>query len=278
MQFKLPTHKKNSHKGQVGKVLIVGGSEQYYGAPILAALGAENSGADLITLFLPSEHIQAAKTYSLNLFIRELKKPFLSEKDVAPILKETAESHSLLIGNGVGKRKETKAAIIKILAGSKIPTVIDAEALLPEILAVNSRGRNFILTPHQKEFERVFGCAATPENAKRQAVQHSLTILLKGPVDIITSPDGDLYENKEGCPEMRVGGTGDALAGIVASFISQGMDPYAACCSAAYHFGKCGSVLAKKHRWLSAYKIISHLNVQGSLIKTSRRLLSPKFG
>ena len=202
MQFKLPTHHKNSYKGHAGKVLIVGGSEEYYGAPILAALGAENSGADLITLFLPSEHVQTAKNYSLNLFLKKFKNSFLSKDNVPHILKEALNHHALIIGNGIGKNKKTVEAVLKILESITIPVIIDAEALIPEILKTKN-------------------------------------------------------QNETGCSEMKVGGTGDVLAGIVGSFISQGLDPYMACCSAAYYFGKCGEALVKNTRYISAYDLAS---------------------
>ena len=269
MQFKLPIHQKNSHKGQAGKVLIVGGSSQYYGAPILTALGAENSGADLITLFLPPEHIQAAKNYSLNLFLYPFKNPYLSEKDSTAILKAAQENHALVIGNGLGKKKETKTAVLKILSGLKIPAIIDAEALFPEILKIKKKDKNFILTPHKKEFERAFNCTATQKNVKQQALNHSIVILLKGPTDIIASSNGKIYENKKNCPQLRVGGTGDVLAGIVGSFISQKLDPYTACCSAAYYFGKSGEKSKKKSKWLSAHKIVYSFSEMLSQCKSS---------
>jgi hydroxyethylthiazole kinase-like uncharacterized protein yjeF len=257
MQFKLPTHQKNSYKGHAGKVLIVGGSEEYYGAPILAALGAENSGADLITLFLPSEHVQTAKNYSLNLFLKKFKNSFLSKDNVPHILKEALNHHALIIGNGIGKNKKTVEAVLKILESITIPVIIDAEALIPEILKTKNQNKSFILTPHKKEFERVFDCVALHNNVKQQAVRHSMTILLKGSTDIIASFDGKAHKNETGCSEMKVGGTGDVLAGIVGSFISQGLDPYMACCSAAYYFGKCGEALVKNTRYISAYDLAS---------------------
>ncbi|NRA73597.1 MAG: NAD(P)H-hydrate dehydratase [Rickettsiales bacterium] len=264
MQFKLPTHQNNSHKGQVGKVLIVGGNKQYYGAPILTALGAENSGADLITLFLPDEHINVAKTYSLNFFLKSFEKEYLSEQDIEAILTTANDNHVLIIGNGLGKNSETKSAVIKILTDIKIPVVVDAEALFPDILNINNK--NLTLTPHRREFEKLFDCKPTSENVQQQAIQYSSNILLKGSTDIVASAHGHLYENKKTCPQMRVGGTGDVLAGIVGSFISQELDPYTACCSAVYYFGKCGEKLIKQTKWLSAHKMISNFSESINLI------------
>ena len=78
----------DSHKGQNGKVLIIGGSSLFHGAPILCALGAENSGVDLIFPFIPSCHAEAAKSHSLNFILRTFEKDHLTSKDIKHILKD----------------------------------------------------------------------------------------------------------------------------------------------------------------------------------------------
>lgn len=252
MKHKLPHHDSNLHKGQVGKILIVGGSEKYYGAPILTALGAENSGADLITICLPAKYANTARNYSLNFFIREFQKDHLSSSDVNTIIGLLDTQDVLVIGNGLGKEKDTKNAMIDILSKAKIPVVIDAEGLIPEILDVN-RKSDWIITPHRKEFERLFGCTPDEKSVVQQAKKHNLTILVKGVIDIIADPSGQIYHNKTGCVEMRVGGTGDVLAGIIGSFVGQNIPPFDACCSAAYYWGLCGEELSKKQKYFTAH-------------------------
>lgn len=254
--MKIPKREKNSHKGQYGKVLIVAGSKNYYGAPLYNALGAEHSGADLITLYLPKEHLESAKKYSLNLFLREFVKGDLGLKDLGLILEEAEHNHVMLIGSGLGKNKDTMRVIMMILASCEIPLVIDAEALLPEILTIE-RKAPWLITPHRGEFERVFNCEATKNNVEQAALKHNLTILLKGPIDVIA--DGNnIHLNHSGCPQMRVGGTGDALAGIVASFIAQGLNPFDAACSAAHYFGLAGESFAKKQSFFTTYQLIKY--------------------
>jgi hydroxyethylthiazole kinase-like uncharacterized protein yjeF len=252
MKYKLPYHGSNSYKGQVGKVLVVGGSEKYYGAPILTALGAENSGADLITLCLPSKHADIARNYSLNLFVHEFQKDHLSSADVKAILELASTQDVLIIGNGLGEEKEAKKALLDILSKIKIPVVIDAEGLVPEILDIKHQS-DWIVTPHKKEFERLFNSLPNENTVQQQAKKYHLTILAKGVTDIIADPSGQLYQNKTGCAEMRVGGTGDVLAGIVGSFIGQKISPFDACCSATYYWGLSGEELSKKHKWLTAH-------------------------
>jgi NAD(P)H-hydrate epimerase len=252
--YKLPKFEKNSHKGEKGKVMIVGGSYKYYGAPIFTALAAENSGADLITLFLPNKHIEVAKNYSLNLFLHAFVQSDLGLKDTGLIIDESTRNHVMVIGNGLGIDADTIRAIVMILKEVKIPCVIDAEALVPEILEIKDKS-HWVITPHKGEFQRVFGLEASKDNVVRMAKEHGMTILVKGAVDFIASLDGQLVANETGCPQMRVGGTGDALAGIVASYIAQGLTNFDAAKSATYYFGKVGEIVSEKDN-ITAQKLI----------------------
>lgn len=255
MHYKLPTRKKDSHKGEVGKVIIVGGSDRYYGAPILSALGAEKSGADLINLVLPSQHIEAAKSYSLNLFLKSYIKQDLSLEDVDGIVNLAVKNHAMLIGPGIGDNSETKEAVLEILKRSSCPIVIDAQALIPEILEISKKS-NWIITPHKQEFKRVFNCDADKQNIIAVAKEYKINILLKGATDIIVDDNGEVSENARGCPEMRVGGTGDVLAGIVTSWVAQGMSCMEACVGACYYFCAAAEAFRKRQRYFSAHDLV----------------------
>ena len=255
--MEIPKRIITSHKAEIGKVLIVSGSYRYYGSPILCALGAEVAGADLITLYLPEEHRNTAKNYALNIFLNSFVHNTLGLKDIGMIVDSARHNDVLIIGPGLGDDPDTKRAVVKILSEVAIPTVIDAEALFPEILNIK-RAAPWILTPHHGEFTRVFNTLATPENVQSLAKKHGLTLVVKGHVDLIS--DGkELYLNKTGCPEMRVGGTGDVLAGIIGSFIAQKMDPFQASCSAAYHYGKAGEKLSTQQWSFSSYDLAKYL-------------------
>jgi len=253
---KLPVRELSSYKGEQGRVVIVAGSKAYYGAPIFNALGAESSGADLITLFLPEQHLQVAKSNSLNLFLHEYVKGDLGLKDLGLILNECERNQVLLMGSGLGRDKDTLRVIKLILESVKIPVVLDAEALFPDILEIKQKS-NWVITPHRSEFKRLFGMEATEVNAIECAKKHSITVLLKAPIDIVSN-GVSTYINSTGCPEMRVGGTGDALAGIVASFISQGLTPFDAASSAAHYFGLAGEDLAKHNYCFTTDELIKH--------------------
>jgi len=253
--MKLPSRKNNSHKGENGKVLMIGGNEVFHGAPILASLGAEKSGVDLIFLMLPKKHVLPATVTSQNIIVRTFVGDHFTEEDIGSIDFCPHEPNVLLIGNGLGKKQKTKQAVLKLLSEMKIPVVLDADALIPEILDIKMIS-SWIITPHDGEFERIFGLDATAKNVQKMAKKYSLMILKKGAVDFIAGPDGNFTENKTGTPHMSVGGTGDALAGIVSGFLAQGLSPFEACESAAFLWGKCGEELAKKRFSFSAREML----------------------
>jgi hydroxyethylthiazole kinase-like uncharacterized protein yjeF len=252
--FILPRRNPNSHKGECGKLMIVSGSHQYYGAPIISALAAEKAGADLITLFLPELFINTARNYSLNFFLHSFVKGDLGLKDIVLIIEEANKNHTLVIGPGLGKDRDTIKALCLILAELNIPVVLDADALVPEILEME-RGAPWVITPHKGEFKRLFGVEATEQIIKELANKHSLTIVVKGHEDFIASHD-NFYLNKTGCPEMRVGGTGDALAGMIGSYISQGLSSFEAASLSAYYFGKAGEALANTQHTFSTLELV----------------------
>jgi len=251
----IPQLPQTTHKGEFGKVLVVGGSSEYYGAPILTALGAEHSGADLITLCLPYAHIETAKQYSLNFFLREFKEECLSDSDVENIIKFSKENHVMVIGNGLGKSDKTQSAILSLLEKISLPIILDAEALFSEVLKVKTAKQNWILTPHKKEFERLCNLPFSLENLKLKSEEYECTFLVKGHIDYIAH-HGKIYENQTGCVQMRVGGTGDVLAGIIASYRAQGLNNLESAHSAAYYYGKTGEKLTHKQINFSAKNLI----------------------
>ncbi|MBP9792034.1 MAG: NAD(P)H-hydrate dehydratase [Rickettsiales bacterium] len=255
MQYKLPIRKKDSHKGECGKVLVVAGNSRYYGAPILAALGAELSGTDLVSLVLPLAHIETAKKYSLNFFLHTFKKDKLTLEDVDLILNLAKENQSLVIGPGLGGDAETQEAILEILSNSSIPTVIDAQALFPKILEIPQKEK-WVVTPHKQEFCRLFNSDATVANICSMSRKYKLHMVVKGHVDIVSDSRGNIVENKTGCPEMRVGGTGDVLSGVIGSWVAQGLSLYDASNSALFYYCLSAEDLQKTSRCFSAYDLI----------------------
>jgi hydroxyethylthiazole kinase-like uncharacterized protein yjeF len=258
MSFKLPVLRPDLHKGEIGKVMIVGGSRRYQGAPIFAALAAERVGCDLISVFAPKTSAKILSHYTLNSFVTEFVMPDLCLKDIGMIMQQTRKSDVLVMGMGLDKEYDTLRAISLILEDAELPVVLDADALQPEILKIVASKSNVVLTPHRGEFKRMFGVDASHKAVEQKAREFGVTILLKSKEDIISNGD-QTFVNITGSPKMRIGGTGDALAGIVGAFISLGLEPFDASKSAAYYFGLLGEELAQRNVAIRAIDLIDNL-------------------
>lgn len=193
-----------------------------HGAPIFAALAAEASGADLIFVSLPKCHAEAAKATSPNFQVHPFGGDDLSAGDKTAILELLATMDCAVVGPGIahGNAKSLKT-LQDIIAESPCRLILDATALQPETLEL-VRGKAAVLTPHLAELERM---NLVPADLALQAGNAGAVIFLKGPIDIIACPDGSMTELKGGNAGLTVGGTGDALAGLIAGLIAQGMEP-----------------------------------------------------
>lgn len=244
--------KTDSHKGENGKVMIIGGNAHFHGAPILCALGAEYSGVDLVFPFLPPCHAQVARTYSLNFLVRTFEEDHLTAKDVKQILNASEKADVIVMGPGLGSEKSTQSAVKTLLSKLEIPTVIDADALI----YTNSLPKITVLTPHRGEFRTLTGEEPTPENIQKWAKNLNATIVCKGPEDIIADTD-EVVINKTGNALMTVGGTGDVLSGLIGGLIAQQYNPVEACRTATSILGEAATMLAQGQNSLRAQELIN---------------------
>lgn len=229
----------DSHKGENGKVCIIGGSRFIHGAPLFSALAAEASGADLLYLFVPPAHEEVARQTSLNFQVRTFTGKELERQDVEDILRMLASMDCAVIGPGLSREPESVQAIRQIVTGAPCPLVLDASALQAETPAWITH-KQVVLTPHLGELERM---NIVEDDIGRIAQQERLTILLKGHIDRIAGPDGTVTENPGGNAGLTVGGTGDALAGLTAGLIAQKMPPQEAALLASRAIKKAGDML-----------------------------------
>ncbi|MEM2910660.1 MAG: NAD(P)H-hydrate dehydratase [Nitrososphaerota archaeon] len=234
-----------SRKGENGIVLVVGGSWLYHGAPALAAMAAFRCGIDLAYIAVPEKIATAIRALSPNFIVLPLPDLKLTKGSARRLEKVLPEVDAAVVGPGlVPKDAEALTFLLKELLDKDIALVLDAAALIPDVLDV-VKEKKVVLTPHAGEFKRLFGIEL-PRGAeertihvKKKALEYSLTILLKGPVDVIS--DGkEVVLNRTGTPAMTVGGTGDVLAGLVAGFISKGAKPVEAAVAAARVNGLAG--------------------------------------
>ncbi len=245
-----PRSKKESHKGQNGRVLVVGGGP-FTGAPALSGLAALRTGSDLAFVATPKNAAQIIASYSPNLIVHPLESDtFLSENDVSTVVSYFNQVDSVLIGPGLGDSSETNAAvrsIIKEAVSSSKKIVIDADAIKPlfnhhDLL----KSSEIVITPHAQEFTRLTGETLLPDLTKKQkqvqtwAKKLNVSLFLKGSTDILS--DGDsLRLNTVHNPAMTVGGTGDVLAGIIAALLSKNVPAMTAMRIAAFLNGQAGN-------------------------------------
>lgn len=233
------TRNSSSHKGENGKVAVIGGSSTIHGAPIFSALAAEASGVDLVFLMLPACHAAVARSSSLNFQVHPFRGDDLSSGDRKQILELLATMDAAVIGPGIAHDEASLKILREIISEATCPLVLDASALQPWTLEAVS-GKSAVLTPHLGELERM-------EIAEKMigpvAKKHNVTIHVKGPVDRIAGPDGSIHEVSGGNAGLTVGGTGDALAGLITGLIVQGHSSLEACFRASTVIKRAGSVL-----------------------------------
>ncbi len=248
----IPSRNAGSRKGENGAVLIVGGSHIYHGAPILSSLAALRSGADLVYTAIPNIHAVPARAASPSLIILPLTDQKLTRGTVNKLLGLVPKGlDSAAIGMGLAIQEiGALKNLIKSLLDSDVRLVLDAGALVPDILPLLAN-KNIVVTPHEGEFRRLFGqnlpsiLEQRVHAAETQAREYGVTILLKGATDIIT--DGrSSYVNSKKTPAMTAGGTGDVLSGIVAGLAARNRRVIESAVAAAFVNGRAGIRAQKK--------------------------------
>jgi len=248
----IPARNLTSRKGDNGKVLVVGGSYLYHGAPILSSIAALRTGADLVYTCVPKVNVQATRAISPNLIVIPLVDSKLTRGAVNKLLGQIPNDlDSATIGMGLAiADKEALNLLVKSLLDRDVRISLDASALVNYILPSISN-KNVIVTPHAGEFKKMFS-EALPESKKERialvekyARENSITILLKGATDIIS--DGKkTFLNTKLTPAMTVGGTGDVLSGIVASMLSRNRNPLESSAAASFVNGMAAKVVQRK--------------------------------
>ncbi len=251
--LRLENRAKMSHKGQNGRVLIIGGSKEYSGAPALAALSSLAAGVDIAVVACPRELSSIIRSYSPDLIVRGLSEDFFNPKDTEEIVKLSENFDSVVIGCGIGREDETSLAVNDLVVEIEKPIVIDADALKligPGVLP--KRNHETVITPHAGEFMEFSG-HGVPQDLKSRigvvrevSTESGTTALLKGKVDIIVQND-KLKLNNTGNPGMTVGGTGDCLAGLVGALLAQDHNGFEAAFLGAYINGRAGDLAEKDY-------------------------------
>ena len=235
--------KANAHKGDSGRVFIIGGCGDMVGAPIPAGAAAHAallSGAGLVTVCMPSIHrvaLSARCTLAMMKFLPDTADGFI-KFDKSALDEIVKKANAIDIGMGMGKCRDLPDIIEYLCNNFGGTLVIDADGIsaVKNRFGVLKNARcKVVLTPHVGEFVRLTGMPATPENAKTLASDTGAIVVLKSATTVIT--DGkNIRFNITGTPAMAKGGTGDVLGGCIAA-LSCAFEPIDAATIACYRNG-----------------------------------------
>ncbi|MFX0028601.1 MAG: NAD(P)H-hydrate dehydratase [Candidatus Hermodarchaeota archaeon] len=246
----------DAHKGKFGRILVIGGSKNYSGAPAYASLTGINFGIDLVITYVPEVVGDVIRSYSPNLIVRTSPGKWLNMKAFDEIAELIEWSNTVIIGPGLGLQEETEELLINLLKklnNTKKPYVLDADALkLVKNHLELLKSQNIILTPHEGELSIMMGVDLPPYDQIEErskvvlglAKKYDLTLLVKGPYDYISNGE-EIKINRTGCPEMSIGGTGDVLAGLCAAFLATGNNLFKSACSGVFLNGIIGEYCKK---------------------------------
>lgn len=241
-----------SHKGTFGHALIVAGDTETMGAALLNTSACLNAGVGLVSACIPQSGLTA-----LNVSLPEAM--YLSREKLVNTDLEKYQAKAIGSGLGIGA-PETQ--LLEYLFSHKNPLVLDADALniLSQHQALLSEiPPHSVLTPHMKEFDRLFGYHENWWNrvktAKKRAKELQVVIVLKNKYTFVCLPTGDICINPTGNPSMAQGGMGDVLTGIITSFLAQGYGSIEAAILGVYLHGKAGDLLAEKQGVVTASKL-----------------------
>ncbi len=264
LKEELVNRKTFSHKGQYGHALLINGSHGKGGAAILAARACLRSGAGLVT-----NHIPGSLYTILQMSVPEAMAS-VDEHDYywSTIPKEINKYAAIGVGCGVDQKESTQRAFYELFDQYKGRMVIDADGLnilshSKELLSRLPPG--CILTPHLKEFERLFGksksCFDRLKLLAESAVRYQTTIILKGAFSSIALPDGVIYFNCSGNPGMATGGSGDVLTGLLTGLMAQGYESMPTALLGAYLHGRAGDLALNNSSYesLIASDLVDHL-------------------
>lgn len=232
-----------SHKGDYGHAAIVAGSYGMMGAAVLCARACLRSGVGKLTC-----HIPASGYTIMQISVPEAMCKTGEETHQA---QEMDKYDTIGIGPGLGTHASNSNLLYSVFEQNRNPMVIDADGLntiANDKTLLSKVPPQSILTPHPKEFERLFGKTANDyeriQTALQKAAEHNLYLILKGRYTFIAAPNGKGYFNSSGNPGMATGGTGDVLTGIITGLLSQKYDPLQAAIAGVFLHGHAGDLAA----------------------------------
>lgn len=245
----LPSRARNAHKYATGPTIVIGGSENFTGAPVLAATAAARIGSGYVGVVCPDEIAPILSEKLTEIPVAPLRRNGANwnvEQMISDLGNRWVKAKSLLIGPGLGRDPVAKELVVEVLKQVSMPVVIDADGLFAlidekEFVRTNAHGK-WIFTPHSGEFELLcknggHSINESPIRAARAfATEWKVIVLLKGMPSVTAAPNGDVIINDTGNPAAATAGSGDVLSGMVAGLLAQGLSPLEAA-TAGIHIG-----------------------------------------
>jgi NAD(P)H-hydrate epimerase len=237
-----------AHKGTFGRLLVVGGSDVFSGAPALVAMAALRVGADLVSVAAPEKTAYTISSMSPSLITIKMKGKHLSYNNLPDLKKHLKSATAFVVGPGLGLHSETKDAtreLVEMAEETGTPLLLDADGLKAFAEFKRELDVPLVLTPHAREYEILTGKKLPKdpeeraEEVQKAARKLGATILLKGPIDVISN-GVEIKFNFTGNPGMTVGGTGDVLSGVVGGLLAMGADSFRAAVAGAFINGAAG--------------------------------------
>ena len=244
VRSRIPSIHFDAHKGTRKHLAVVGGGKGMQGAVVLASRGALRSGIGLVRVLVAPENVSAVLAAVPSALISEWPS---SETQISAEISKWADA--VVIGPGLGKSKDSRALVERILRNAKLPVLLDADALNvfegdAKSLAALLKGRSTLITPHVAEFARLAGVDVQSVLANRFDIGIDLArelgaaVLLKGSPTVIFNPDGERYVIARGTAALGTGGSGDLLDGIAGTMLAQAQNETVAGCCAAWVHGR----------------------------------------
>jgi NAD(P)H-hydrate epimerase len=236
----IPVRARTTHKWK-SAVFVLAGSPVMRGAPELSVAGALRSGAGMIRVATPG--VSPGRSDSIEAVALGLER-----SDFAPVvLDELARCRALVAGPGLGDDEEVRTALFAILERATVPVVLDADALnmlggrKEAATVLRRRGGPTILTPHDKEFERLSGAAPSSDrigDVRSLAAEFGVTVLLKGSTTVVADENGEVLLVTSGTSRLATAGTGDVLSGVIGAMLARGLSPLQAAGIGAHLHGR----------------------------------------
>lgn len=252
----IPLRTQNSHKGTFGHAHLVMGSYGMAGAAVLAAKGCLSTGVGLCTIISDKTNRNIIQSNVPEAIFKAIQDWNGTEKAIYGI------------GPGMGQSESSMEILQQLLQMTQCPMLFDADAL--NLLSAHKNllhqlSPNSIITPHPKEFERLFGSTDDTydrlELQKAKSREYQLVIVLKDHHTTITTPDGEIFYNNTGNSGMATGGSGDVLSGIIVGWLAQGLSPIHAALCGVYLAGLAADIaLTLENEYtLTPSKTIEHM-------------------